>query len=187
MEERSQAVGTVEFARLPESVAVLRLVGRCSFHNSANLKKAAELCESEIEDCRFVLDFERCQSMDSTFLGTLAGIALRQRKRDCGSLIAVNVSKPLRRTMDLMGLSHVLELRDHDPTLKTAEAVEVSESQESRMSKAEQVAHMIEAHQTLIEVDSGNEVRFENVIKYLGDSLERAKAQEKATDKKNES
>ena len=42
-------------------------------------------------------------------------------------------------------------------------------------SRTEQVAGMIQAHCRLIEVDSGNEVRFKEVLKYLDESLERAR------------
>jgi anti-anti-sigma factor len=169
----------VEFARLPDEIAVVRIVGRCSFQNSGYLEKAADVCERDHGDVRYVLDFQRCESMDSTFLGVLAGIALRQRKRGGGNLIAVNVSAPIRRTMGLLGLTHVLELRDQHPTnVAGGQEVIVSEAHTLDMPRADQVAHMLEAHQTLVELDSGNEVRFENVIKYLGDSLYRARAGE---------
>jgi anti-anti-sigma factor len=170
---------TVEFAQLQGKVAVLRLVGRCSFQNSANLEKAAAICESEIGPCSFILDLDRCEYMDSTFLGTLAGIALRQKRQARGSLIAVNVPPPIRRTMALLGLTHVLDLRERRPEGRPDEEVEVAEAAEVEMSRPEQVARMIEAHRRLMEIDQGNEVRFKDVLKYLTDSLDRARTAEK--------
>lgn len=178
MADSHAGTGMIEFARMPGKVAVIRIVGRCSFQNSAYLEKAVEICEREAPNRCYVLDLERCESMDSTFLGVLAGLALRQRRRQCGNLIAVNVSGQIRRAMSLLGLTHVMELRESHPAVGEGEALTVTESSKLDMQRADQVAHMIEAHQKLIEVDSGNEVRFENVIKYLGDSLYRARAGE---------
>jgi len=170
--------GTVEFAHVEGKVAVLRVIGRCSFQNSASLEKAAEICEREIGPCSFVLDLDLCEYMDSTFLGAVAGIALRQRRAQRGNLIAVNVPPSIRRTMSLLGLTHVLEIHERLPEGQMDQEVEVRESDKEQMSRAEQVAHMIQAHRRLIEVDSGNEVRFKDVLKYLDESLARARAVE---------
>jgi anti-anti-sigma factor len=177
--EPSSGLGTVEFAQLEGKVAVIRVSGRCSFQNSAYLEKAAELCQSETGPCSFVLDLRDCQAMDSTFLGTLAGIALRQKAAGRDTLIAVNVSKPLQRTMSLLGLTHILDIREAHTDWKPDQEIAVGETDKVEMSRAEQVAHMIEAHRRLIEIDSGNEVRFEDVLKYLDESLERARAAER--------
>lgn len=182
MAEPLHAPSTVEFAQLDGKVAVLRLVGRCSFQNSACLDKASQICESEIGPCSFVLDLDRCEYMDSTFLGTLAGIALRQRRSGHGNLIAVNVPPPIRRTMSLLGLTHVLDIRERRPEASPDQEVEIHEGDKVEMPRTEQVARMIEAHRRLIELDSGNEVRFKDVLKYLGESLDRVRASEKESE-----
>jgi anti-anti-sigma factor len=184
--EPSKVRSTVEFAQLPDKVAVLRVVGRCTFQNSAYLEKASDICDKQ-GDCAFVLDLERCESMDSTFLGVLAGIAMRQKRQGRGNLIAVNASPSLQRTMSLLGLTHVLDLRERRIEGKPDREIEVGEGDQVRMSRADQVAHMIEAHQRLIEVDSGNEVRFDNVLQYLGESLKRARAAERKRPPNNDS
>ena len=170
--------GMVEFAQCGGKVAVIRLVGRCTFQNSAFLQKAAEVCEQQLGPCSFVLDLDRCERMDSTFLGVLAGIALRQRQVGQSDLIAVNVSPRLRRSMSLLGLTHVLDVRDRQPEGSAAQELEVGESDRVALSRADQVAHMIQAHRRLVEIDSGNEVRFDDVMKYLAESLNRARETE---------
>ena len=171
--------GAVEFARVGGKVAVIRLVGRCSLQNSAGLAKAAEICDREMEGCGYVVDFKRCSAVDSTFLGALAGMALRQRREGRGTLIAVNVSPPLCRTMMLLGLTHILRIEDAAPQNHPDHEVQITEADRVELSRAEHVAHMIQAHERLIEVDSGNEVRFVDVLKYLEDSLVRAQAAER--------
>jgi len=175
--EPLEHTGSVEFAHLDGKVAVIRLIGRCSFQNSAYLEKAAEICERDIGPCSYVFDLDHCTYMDSTFLGALAGIALRQRRLGRGNLIAVNVPPLLWRTMLLLGLTHVLDIRERRPEGQPNEEIAVHEADKIEMSRTEQVAHMIQAHRQLIEVDSGNEVRFNDVLKYLEDSLARARAE----------
>jgi len=160
-------------------VAVVRLIGRCTFQNSAYLAKAAEICEHELGPCSFVLDLERCEAMDSTFLGVLAGIALRERQLGLGNLIAVNVSEKLRRSLSLLGLPFVMDIRDRLPESAPAQEIEVTEGDRVEISRADQVAHMIQAHRQLVELDSDNEVKFEDVLKYLGESLTRARQDNK--------
>lgn len=178
MTEPLKAPGTVEFAQLDGKVAVIRVIGRCSFQNSAFLEKAAEVCERGIGPYSYVLDLDDCDYMDSTFLGAVAGIALRQRRLGHGNLIAVNVSPPLRRTMSLLGLTHVLDIRERRLEGQPDQEIEVSEADRIAMPRADQVAHMIQAHRRLIELDSGNEVRFNDVLQYLDESLTRARAAE---------
>ena len=55
--------------------AWVRVDGRGSFQNSSGLKDfAAEMKQRGIR--QFVIDLKSCELMDSTFLGTLAGLAL---------------------------------------------------------------------------------------------------------------
>lgn len=178
MSESPSPRAAVEFAQVKGRVAVIRLVGRCSYQNSAYLQKAVEICESEAGPCSYVFDLEHCEAMDSTFLGVLAGIALRQRDQMSENLIAVNVSPRLRHTLVQLGLTHVLDIRDRAPEGEPLREVEVAESDRVAQSRASQVAHMIHAHQKLVEVDSENEVRFRDVFKYLTESLSRAAAEE---------
>ena len=53
---------------------LIRIEGRASFVNSGSLKDFfAEMIRQGKR--RFVVDFQHCTSMDSTFLGVLAGAA----------------------------------------------------------------------------------------------------------------
>ena len=59
----------------------LRVDGKGCFQNSISVKSAVrDRIESGVRD--FVFDLDRCPMMDSTFLGTLTGVA--RDLRDCG-------------------------------------------------------------------------------------------------------
>ena len=58
---------------------LVRIDGRASFMNSGSLKDFFSEMIRQGKN-RFVIDFAHCTSMDSTFLGVLAGAALELRK-----------------------------------------------------------------------------------------------------------
>src|ERR1700755_851419 len=78
---------------------VVRIDGRASFQNSSCLRDfIAEMLRTGKQ--RFVLDFQQCASMDSTFLGVLAGAAIELKKKaPDGSLLGSRVE---RRNLDVL-------------------------------------------------------------------------------------
>ncbi|MCX8035505.1 MAG: STAS domain-containing protein [Candidatus Sumerlaeia bacterium] len=180
MVEPLTSSATIEFAPVGGKVAVLRLIGRCSHQNSAYLTKAADLCQAQSGPCVFVLDLERCEHMDSTFLGVLAGLAQRQSAQGLGKMIAVNASARLLKILTQLGLNHLMEIREQMPSPAADQEIIVDESSRVSLSRVEQIVHMIQAHEKLVEVDSRNEVEFRDVLKCLSDSLARATAQSEA-------
>ena len=76
----------------------VKVEGKGSFQNSPALK---EFSKRMLErGCRhFVVDLNGCPVMDSTFMGTLAGIALRLREFGNGSLLVRNANE---RNADLL-------------------------------------------------------------------------------------
>jgi anti-anti-sigma factor len=76
----------------PLSVLV-RVDGRASFQNSSCLRDFISEMLARGKT-RFVLDFQRCASMDSTFLGVLAGAAIELRKHaPQGSIVVTRVAQ----------------------------------------------------------------------------------------------
>ncbi len=60
---------------------------------------------------RFVIDFLRCTSMDSTFLGVLAGFALELRKRTPkGSLVLTRMGQRNLELIRNLGLHKLLTI-----------------------------------------------------------------------------
>src|SRR3954471_8796881 len=70
---------------------VIRIDGRASFQNSGCLRDfVTEMLHRG--RTRVVLDFQNCTSMDSTFLGVLAGAAIELKKNSLpGSLVAARL------------------------------------------------------------------------------------------------
>jgi len=158
-----------------DDCVVLRVMGRGTFLNSMPLKRTIERMQGRNPKTAFVLDLEQCDTMDSTFMGVLAGVGLGQRREGKPSLTLVNVCERAQKLLQTLGLSHFLEVRPRsDSPLSTEALASFIPTEDGPVSRRQQILHMIEAHEELINLDSRNSVQFENVLKYLEDSLERA-------------
>ena len=173
----SQASGdTISFAELPDGVVVIRVIGRGSFANSVEFKRLTDLFAERLSSaCRFVLDLEQCVTMDSTFMGVLANVGLRQRRDTREAMTLVNVNEQNERLLHTLGLAHFLYVRTvgQDAHPATEAATDFRTAEAPKVSKTDRIVHMIEAHENLVESDSANAVRFESVLKYLNESLKK--------------
>jgi len=159
-------------AAILENCAVIRVEGRGSFMNSRLLKDFFEKLTQK--PCNsFIFDLNECKTMDSTLMGTLAGMAINLKKDDASSrIVLVAPNKQCYRLITTLGLDQILEVRSNfnqDLTGKPFEPIE----NESDYSQEEKIIHAIEAHETLIEISPDNEVKFRSVLALLKEDLEK--------------
>lgn len=172
------AEDTISFATLPDQIVVIRVSGRGSFHNSVEMRRLAEAMGQRpgVSSPRFVIDLIECITMDSTFMGVLASMGLCQLKALGEKMVITNANEQNMRLLKTLGLSQFMTVREFQ-----AEAPEGVKDGDFRclateeVSRTDRIVHMIEAHQELCDVDPSNNLRFESVLKYLHDSLEREK------------
>jgi len=89
----------------------VRVEGRGSFLNSTGLKEfAREMTNRGYRE--FVLDLRECPVMDSTFMGTMAGIALRLREIGQGELRVTNLNERNRDLLANLGLDQLFTMED---------------------------------------------------------------------------
>ena len=144
---------------------VVRIEGRAGFQNSSSLRDfiTERLTQGKM---RFVLDFQRCASMDSTFMGVLAGAAIELRKRGPeSSLVVTRVGQRNLELMRNLGLHRLLTIDAADSSLNfqncntPLEAKKCSEIENARM--------VLEAHEHLVSADEGNRSKFQDVLAFL--------------------
>lgn len=139
----------------------VRVAGRGTFQNSTGLKEfAAEMMGRGHRE--FTVDLKDCELMDSTFMGTLAGIALRLGSE--GKLHVVRANSRCRQVMKNLGLDRIVALEDEPAAGEVSPPLHDAEGNPPREAKRETI---IEAHQNLVAADPGNEVRFKDVIEFL--------------------
>jgi anti-anti-sigma regulatory factor len=180
MNKPKPSASTIEFACPDEDVIVVRIKGRGSFENSSSLRKIPEIVDRQTgvkKTRRMVLDLEHCATIDSTFIGETARLALGQQKAGLGKMVLVNVNKHVHQILNTLGVALLLDIHDARP--EGAEAPAEFESVErENQSKLDRIVLMLEAHQQLIDLNAENQVRFRNVI----DCLEAALGDERGED-----
>lgn len=149
---------------------VIRIDGRASFQNSGCLRDFVTAMLQRGKT-RFVVDFRRCASMDSTFLGVLAGTALELKKTGVsGSLVATRVGLRNLELMRNLGLHRLLTVDAGDfPT--GFEQVNTPLGCQAR-SEIETARLVLEAHENLVNVDEANCSKFQDVLAFLRNRVE---------------
>lgn len=117
----------------------------------------------------FVVDLRRCPVMDSTFMGTLAGIALRLREIGQGELHVINLNERNTDLLSNLGLDQLFSLNTDG--LSADEASEPVDPEEVPVDRSLQARTMLEAHEALIEAAPENLTKFKDVLEYLKQDL----------------
>ena len=156
-----------------EEFTWIRCEGKGSFLQSPALKECAEKRRTKGET-RFVIDLEACTGMDSTFMGTLAGLASRLSDKK-GTFQVANVGEKNRNSLEDLGLDFLMEIEPESPVWKGVEekAKDFLETKVAGMNSGTELhtRHVLEAHEILSDANEGNREKFSGVVKMLGDEL----------------
>lgn len=149
---------------------VVRIEGRASFQNSACLRDFIMEMLARGKT-RFVLDFQQCASMDSTFLGVLAGAAIELRKTTPkGSIVATRVGPRNLELMRNLGLHRLLTIDSGDfPMTFQPRETPLPVKNNSEIDNARLV---LEAHENLVNADESNRAKFQDVLAFLRNRVE---------------
>ena len=149
----------------------VKVEGKGSFLNSGNLKEfAREMLDRGYRE--FVIDLADCAMMDSTFMGTMASVALRLKELGRGHLHVVHCRNRSRELLSGLGLDQIFDIHSNGSTAPECEALEGETGDQSRENeKQEQAETMLEAHEALCEAAPENLLRFKDVLDYLKQDL----------------
>jgi anti-anti-sigma factor len=149
---------------------VVRIDGRASFQNSGCLRDFITEMLARGKT-RFVLDFQNCASMDSTFLGVLAGAAIELRKNAPGGSLVVSRVAP--RNLELLrnlGLHRLLTIDAGDNGVSQHVCDTALEAKKA--SEVENARLVLEAHENLVNADEANRTKFQDVLAFLRNRVE---------------
>lgn len=145
---------------LAGNVVWVRVDGRGTFQNSVGLKEfAAEMTRRGHRD--FVVDLAACELMDSTFLGTLTGVALGLRPD--GKLTVVHANARNRGVLSNLGLDRIFTVEEATSAPEPA-SMKSAEPGDPRPAQRETI---VEAHENLVAASPENAVRFKDVLEFL--------------------
>jgi anti-anti-sigma regulatory factor len=148
--------------------AAVKISGRACFQNSSCLR---EFFTEMIKDGRrrFMVDFGGCASMDSTFLGVLAGTALELRRLDPpGTVTLCNIGDRNLELVRNLGLHRIMtvDANGECPTGLQPEALH-----EEKKGEAENAKLVLKAHEDLVQAAPENQEKFQDVLDFLKDRV----------------
>src|SRR5437868_14589695 len=138
----------------------VRVEGKGNFLNSGSLKEfAQEMVNRGYRE--FVVDLQNCVMMDSTFMGTLAGVALRLKELGDGHLHVVHCGLRSRDLLSGLGLDQIFDI--HAGGLSAPRCSDLDEDGSTDISpeqKRQQAQTMLDAHEALCRAAPENLTRF---------------------------
>ena len=156
-----------------ERTAWIRVEGKGSFVNSTGLKDfAREMTNRGFRE--FVVDLKNCPVMDSTFMGTLAGMALRLREIGQGRLCVINLNDRNRDLLGNLGLDQLFAM-DVKPAAEPVEVCQEALTSNGSEDKVTRAQTMLAAHEACVEANPENAAKFKDVLEYLKQDLHRAR------------
>ncbi len=152
---------------------IVKVYGKARYTNCSPLQ---DFFNQQIKQGRrnFVIDFSECHSMDSTFLGIITGAALKLRKFDPpGKFALCCLGKRNRDLVKNLGLNQLMEI-DVDSTGYCMPDHSTRDITNRDGHTSRQEAKMIlKAHEDLCKLDQANIHRFQDVIAYLKNEVEK--------------
>jgi anti-anti-sigma regulatory factor len=151
----------------------VKVEGKGSFLNSGNLKEfAREMLDRGYRE--FVVDLADCAMMDSTFMGTMASVALRLKELGHGHLHIIHCGNRSQELLSGLGLDQIFDIHGNGERAPECESLDGSTRGPSpQAQKKEQAETMLEAHEALCEAAPENLFRFKDVLDFLRQDLHR--------------
>lgn len=162
-----------------EGFSWIRCEGKCSFLNSPVLKAFGDARITAGERL-LVVDLAACTGMDSTFMGTLAGLATRLGAQG-GALQIADADSRSRRSLEDLGLDFLMEINPPEAPWRGMIArvrEQLHAPDAGPADHLERTKHVLEAHQTLSKANDRNARTFSGVVSMLESEL----AQKQGTD-----
>jgi anti-sigma B factor antagonist len=149
----------------------VRVEGKGNFLNSGSLKQfAQEMVNRGYRE--FVVDLENCAMMDSTFMGTMAAVALRLKELGQGHLHVIHCGTRSRELLSGLGLDQIFDIHSNGSAAPECQEIggQAADDGVAQKKKA-QAETMLQAHEALCEAAPENLSRFKDVLDYLKQDL----------------
>lgn len=157
-----------------EQSAFVKVIGRANVASSVKFKTLV----SELRDrgiTNFVLDLGECATMDSTFLGVLAGLVVKLADgQESARPVSMELLNPNARVSDLLenlGVVHLFKIITGANPVEAA--LQPTTEDASSPSKTEISKTCLEAHQLLMALNPENIPKFKDVTLFLAEDLKK--------------
>lgn len=152
----------------------IRCEGKGSFVNSTDLKSFGDERIADGEKL-LVIDLGSCTGMDSTFMGTMAGLAARISAKSGGVLQVADAGERNRQSLEDLGLDFLMEIdppaADWRGRVDEVRSTLKPQGKQGALPSLDRARHVLDAHKTLSRVNEANAREFDNVVKTLEDQV----------------
>ena len=157
------ALATVEITNKNKEFIIF-VDGRATFECCPALRTLAKTLEQSLFE-GIAIDLGKCTGMDSTFMGILAMLSLRARKQ--GTILEIyNANSDNIALLYGLGLQKLFVEKTGDLNAIDGKALDNSNNEKVDVIKA-----VVEAHETLMDVDDENIKKFEKVVDFAKKDL----------------
>ena len=147
--------------------------GRANFDYGLPLRNFAKNLEGNFT--RIAIDLRACLGMDSTFMGIMAMIGLKAKKKNVQVEI-LNADENNRYLLEGLGLDKLFKFVNKDTCNICNEKIASDTKTCSVLNTAETV---VDAHKTLMRVDKKNIPKFEKVVEFAQEDVDKLKKKKK--------
>ena len=149
-----------------DGITFIRAKGNASFVCAPPLRELAKKLAAEPFG-GLKIDLEECIWMDSTFMGMLAMLGLNAKKKNVPAEIW-NASEQNEKLLCGLGLQKVFAFENGE--FGDADNAAAASNATTAESNARNV---LDAHQTLMDIDEGNVQKFEKVVEFVKKDIDR--------------
>jgi len=155
------------------SIYFVKVSGRANFEYAVPLRELA----MTLDKFKCVhLDMTECLAMDSTFMGVLSMIGLKAKKAEAKVELA-NASDFLKKLLRDLGVAQLFEFVTGETDAADTAAYDSAAQEADLLTAAETVT---EAHQKLVEANESNAAKFDQVIAFSKQDVERLRKEKNA-------
>ena len=161
---------SVSAACFEESVWI-KITGRGNFQCSPCLKTLVQTMLDQ-GHLAYVIDLAACEQMDSTFMGTITGIAQRLKAVPQGTLRVINTSNSNQELMENLGLHQLFSIQSLSEGVELPPSSEddcfyeaFDGSNENKKSVVQEA--VLSAHEALVAADEANIPKFKNLLEVI--------------------
>ena len=148
-----------------EQTVYMQLIGRLTFKLAADFKHFV-LEQFDKNKFGILIDLSLCESIDSTFIGTITSLSLRFQKENKKFIRLLNVNAHVRKILQTLGLINFLDIVDEQP-----DQIDYKNLPISPIGKIETTHLMLDAHETLSSLNEKNALEFKDVVTYLQEQI----------------
>jgi anti-sigma B factor antagonist len=155
--------------------AIIRVEGRGSFKISPPMKQFIHKVIDDQAAEKILIEMSQCTGMDSTFMGLIAGIACYLKSKPEIQFELINLSERNKKLLVTLGVDRVvtysMSATEEQQSLLNRLSGTVQSLKSDQNSKLESAKTTLEAHETLVDINPDNLIKFRSVLEYLQDDV----------------